>query len=48
MYNIMGGLEWTALPVMFVLFSISDPAATITRLAIIRDALNAPRDNGNH
>ena len=46
MYNLMGGLEWSALPIMFAMFDIKDPAATIVRLAIIRDAANRPRDNG--
>lgn len=44
LYNMMGGLDWTALPVMFGLYGVRDPEATIVRLAIIRDALGAPRD----
>lgn len=48
LFNLMGGLDWAALPIMFALFDVRDPAAMITRLAIIRDAVNAPRDDGNN
>lgn len=48
LFNIMGGLEWGAIPIMFALYEVKDPERMITRLAIIRDALNEPRDYGKN
>lgn len=40
----MGGLEWQAIPVVFALYDVQDPEAMIMRLAMIRDAHQAPHD----
>jgi hypothetical protein len=41
MFNLMGGLDWSAVPLVFGLFDVRDPGAAIYRLAMIRDALGA-------
>lgn len=41
----MGGLEWSALPLLFAVYDVKDPENMIARLAIIRDKVNTPPDD---
>ena len=42
MFNLMGGLDWAAVPVLFAMYDIDEPARMITRLAMIRDKVSEP------
>jgi hypothetical protein len=39
LFNVMGGLDWSAVPVLFELYRIEDKETMINRLALLRDAL---------
>lgn len=41
-YNLMGGLDWAAVPMVFGLRDVRDPEMMLIRLAIIRDKLSEP------
>ena len=40
-WNLMGGIDWSALPIVIDLLGVSDPEALITQLVAIRDHQNA-------
>ena len=42
-WNLMGGLEWSALPIVCDLLGVTDPELLITHLVAIRDHQNANR-----
>ena len=37
-WNLMGGLDWSALPVVCEMFGVREPDVLITQLVAIRDA----------
>lgn len=48
MYNVMGGLDWQALPYVLTMYSVADVPRSIQRLAIVRDAVATAGNDGAH
>lgn len=45
LFNLMAGLDWSALPLLFALRDVEDPELMVIRLAIIREQMNKPTHN---
>ena len=41
-WNLMGGMDWAALPIVVEMLGVSDPETLIQQLAAIRDHQRAP------